>query len=235
MIKRIAFGAAVLIVFIAAAGGSLKGRLLPFITVPLRQVSVTEDLHNKGVGNIVFDIQYPEVLGFDNQAFEDGLNNKIIVQVNNAIIDAFDQAKGNEDWVFVLRVSDEVKNNRGVLSLRVTDDLDNGGTGFPHTVYYNTDIQKSCFLILDDLFVSNEYRTEVDRLIRKIVRNDAHYFSDAFTGVSENTAFFLSDGQLHIAFAKYEIASGLTGEPDFAIPTPLIRRWLRPEYAPLFW
>ncbi len=235
MIKRIAFSAAMLIVFLAAAGGSLTGRLMPFITMPLKQVSVADVLQNKGVGNIVLDIQYPQVSGFDDAGFEERLNASIIAQVNNAIADAFDQAKDDENWVFVLRVSDEVKNNRGVLSLRVTDDLDNGGTGFPHTVYYTADIQKSCVLMLDDLFVSTEYRKEVDRLIRKIIRNDAHYFPDAFTGVSESTAFYLSGGQLHIAFAKYEIASGFTGEPDIAIPTPLIRKWLKPEYAPLFW
>ncbi len=235
MIKRIAFCAAVLIVFFAAAGGSLKGRLLPFITMPPRQVSVTEILQNKGVGNIVFDIQFPQISGFGDRAFENRLNAKIFAQAEYAIADALYQAKDNKDWVFVLRVSDEVKSNCGILSLRVTDDIDNGGTGFPHTVYYNADIQKSRPLTLDDLFVATDYRTVIDSLIRKIVRNDAHYVPDAFTGVSESTAFFISGGQLHIVFAKYEIASGLTGEPDFAIPTLLIRKWLKPEYAPLFW
>lgn len=168
-------------------------------------------------------------------AFEDRFNKRILMQVKDAMDDAFCQAKRDEAWVFVLCVDDEVKCQRGILSLRVTDDLDNGGTGFPHTVYYNVNIHKNCLLSLDDLFVSTEYRAVIDGFIRERIRYDAHYFADEFMGVSKHTSFFISKGQLHIAFAKYEIASGMTGEPDFAIPTILIRKWLRPEYAPLFW
>ncbi len=235
MLRRIAFGAVVLILLFVAAGGGLKGRLTPFVAVLPRQARIEEVLVNKGVGNIVFDIEYPEISGFGDRTFEKEMNAKISAQVNYAIADAFYRAKGNEDWVFVLRVSDDVKNNLGILCVRVTDDLDNGGTGFPHTVYYNADIQKSDPLTLDDLFVSNDYRMVIDGFIREIVRNDSHYFADAFTGVSESTAFYLSEGQLHIAYAKYEIASGFTGEPDFEIPTLLIRKWLKSVYAPLFW
>lgn len=235
MLRRISFFATMLIVLCGFAGGSLKGRLLPYISLPPSQVMVTQTPINKGAQNIVFDIDYPTVSGFDDELFDDELNGKIGGQVNGSIADAFTQAKDDPSWVFVLRVSEEVKNNRGILSLRITNDIDNGGTGFPHTVYYNADIQKSRLLTLDDLFVSKEYRTVVDGLIRKIVRNDAHYFADCFTGVSKDSSFFLSGGQLHIAFGKYEIASGMTGEPDFAIPTLFIRRWLKAEYAPLFW
>ncbi len=235
MMRRITFLAIILIVLCGFAGGSLKGRLLPYISLPPRQAIVMQTPINRGAQNIVFDMEYPTVLGFDDESFENELNVNIVGQVNGAIAGAFNQAKNDPSWVFVLRVRDEVKNNQGILSLRVTNDLDNGGTGFPHTVCYNADIQKSRMLTLDDLFVSKEYRTVINGLIRKIVRNDAHYFADQFTGVSEDTAFFLAGGQLHITFGKYEIASGMTGEPDFAIPTLYIRRWIKPEYAPLFW
>lgn len=231
--KAVFLMAALTVIFMASSGG-LRGRLLPYITMPPQQVSVTQVRQNKGIENVVLDIQYPLVCGFDDKIFEGKLNTRMITQVNNAIADTFDQAKNNTDWVFVLRVSDDIKNNRGILSVRVTDDLDNGGTGFPRTVYYNVNIEDCCLITLDDLFVSHEYRTAIDGFIRGIVRNDEHYFADYFTGVSEKTAFFISGRQLHIEYAKYEIASGLTGEPDFAIPTLLIRKWLKPEYAPLF-
>ena len=144
-------------------------------------------------------------------------------------------AKDDEDWVFVLRISDDTKCKRGILSVRVTDDVDNGGTGFPNTVFYNADIQKSCWLTLDDLFVSKAYRPAIDGFIYNKIINDAHFFAEDFLGVTEKTSFFVYERQLYIPFAKYEIASGMTGEPTFAMPTMLIRKWLRPEYAPFFW
>jgi hypothetical protein len=235
MIKKIVFGLALLMVLLAALGGSLKGRLNPLITMPPKEVTVCETLENRGIGNVVFDIQCPVVQGFDDKLFEQRLNKRILMQVENAKADALYQAKRDIDWVFVLRITDELKCNRGIMSLRVTNDLDNGGTGFPHTVYYNADIERSCCLTLDDLFVSREYRGAVDSLIRLQIENDEHFFAEDFNGVSECTSFFISDGQLNITFAKYEIASGMTGEPTFAIPTLLIRKWLKPEYASLFW
>ncbi len=235
MIRKTVFGVILLTVLIAALSGSLKGRLCPFITMAPKEATICESLENRGVGNVVFDIQYPQIQGFDDEAFEQRLNKRISMQVENAKADALYQAKKDEDWIFVLHIYDEVKCKRGLLSVRVTNDLDNGGTGFPNTVYYNADMQKSCYLTLDDLFVSKEYRKVIDQLIRARIEKDEHYFTEEFKGVSECTSFFISNRQLNISFAKYEIASGMTGEPDFAIPTVLIRKWLRPEYAQLLW
>jgi|GEM_PF-2373638 len=235
MIKKIIFGMTLLAVLLAASGGGLKGRLSPLIMMPPKEAVVCETLENRGVGNVVFDIQYPVLQGFGNKVFEQRLNKRIFMQVENAKADAFYQSKRDEDWVYVLRVYDEVKCKRGILSVRVTDDLDNGGTGFPHTVYYNADIENNDCLTLDDLFLSEDYRGVIDNYISRQIENDDHYFPEEFMGVSECTSFFIFERQLNVAFAKYEIASGMTGEPAFAIPTTLIRRWLRPEYAPYFW
>jgi len=235
MIKRIIFCMTLLAMLLAASGGSLKGRLSPLITNPAKEALVCESLENRGVGNVVFDIQYPVIQGFDNETFEQRLNSRILMQVENAKADAFYQAGKDEDWIFVLRVYDEVKCRRGILSVRVTNDIDNGGTGFPHTVYYNADIEKNCCLTLDDLFVSKEYRQVINHFIKKQIKKDEHYFAEEFKGISECTSFFIYERRLNIAFAKYEIASGMTGEPTFAIPTALIRKWLQPEYARYFW
>lgn len=232
---RIAFAAALLCVLAALAGGGLKGRLTPFISAAPPRASVRMTARNSGEKNVVLDVETPAVTGFADAAFEDALNAAIASQIGGAVAGALDAAKSDAGFVFVLRVSAEVKHARGILSLRVTDDLDNGGTGFPHTVYYNADIQKSRLLSLDDLFVSREYRAAIDQMIRRRVRSDAHYFADSFTGVDAATSFFIADGRLFIAFAKYEIASGMTGEPVFEVPALLIRRWLKPEYAPLLW
>lgn len=232
---RVAFAAALLYVLTAWAGGGLKGRLTPLISPPPPRAAVCVTAQNSGEKNVVFDVETPVVTGFADAAFEDALNGAIAAQISGAAARVRSAAKSDGSFVFVLRVSAEVKHARGILSLRVTDDLDNGGTGFPHTVYYNADIQKSRLLSLDDLFVSREYRAAIDKMITRRVRSDAHYFADSFTGVNAATSFFIADGRLFIAFAKYEIASGMTGEPVFEIPIPLIRGWLKPEYAPLLW
>ncbi len=235
MIRRTIFGAMTLFVLIAAAGGALKGRLTPYFTAPPPGVAVCEVLENRGIRNIVFDIQYPKISGFSERTFEEKLNRLIALQAEAAAAGALEQAKQNEKWVFVLRVSDEVKNRRGILSLRVTDDLDNGGTGFPNTVYYNADISENRMLTLDDLFDSAEYRKAINGFIQSKTEQDEHFFPGAFKGVAGGTSFFIAHGQLCIAFAKYEIASGMTGEPVFEIPTLLIRKWLKAKYALLFW
>ncbi len=235
MIKRIVFIVMIMGELLSGLGGSLKGRLSPYMTLPPKESAVCELLENRGIGNVVFDIQYPVIQGFDDEVFKHRLNKRILMQVENAKADVLYQAKSDEDWVFVLRVFDEVKCLRGILSVRVTNDIDNGGTGFPHTVYYNADIEKNCCLTLDDLFVTNDYRNAIDNFIRKGIDKDEHYFPEEFKGVCESTSFFISGRQLYIAFAKYEIASGMTGEPTFAIPTALIRKWLKPKYASLFW
>lgn len=226
------FCMALLTAMIFAAGGGLQGRLVS--RAEPQTVTVSERTENRGIDNLVLDIRLPWVSGFGDVAFEKTLNHHILVQAAKAREDALRQAETDKDFVFVLRIDYDVKCANGLFSMRVTDDLDNGGTGFPHTVYYNADIKNSKMLRLNDLFESDAYRKAISAFIRDKIDKDEHFFADEFSGVSDKTAFYVKEGQLYIAFAKYEIASGMTGEPSFAIPTQMINDWLKPEYAPFF-
>jgi len=233
--------AALLTIGFLAAGNVLQGRLLA--TRPQPEVSVSEALISRGSDEIVLDIRYPAVSGLHDAALEQALNESIRAQVDAAANAAEAEAaalwqeaetEGFAPWIYVFHTDYEAYCTRGILSLRVTTALDNGGVGFPHTVYYNIDIARSRRLCLDDLFASGGYRETLSAYIKRQIRGNPRFFADEFTGITGRTAFFVRGGRLYIAFAKYEIASGMAGEPVFAIPSRLLHGRLRPEYAGLF-
>lgn len=187
-----------------------------------------------GSDTLVEDIQMPVLEGFSDPAFEKALNTRIRVFVDSARQDAREQARIVQQWmpyVCVLTVDYEVKNACGLFSMRITSDLENGGTGMPHTIYINADAWSNSTLTLDDLFRSADYRAGMDQYLSEMMAADAHFFPDTFFGVNESTTFFVSKGRLYIAFGKYEVASGMAGEPVFEMPPELISQYLKPKYA----
>jgi len=224
-----------------AADKSLPGRLMGIAAQP--SVSIIEETENRGNEEIVLDIRRPVVSGLADKALEQTLNNRVKAQVDAARAAAefeaaalWQEAKrdGFTPWPYVFYADYEAYSTRGILSMRVTADLDNGGVGLPHTVYYNIDIKQKRWLALEDMFTSNRYREALSAYIREQISGDERYFADEFAGIFARTSFFIHDGRLYIAFAKYEIASGMTGEPVFAIPPKLLHGMLKPEYAGLF-
>jgi len=233
--------AALLMMGFMAAGGTLQARLSAAQIQP--EASVSEVQISSGSDEIVLGIRYPAVSGISDAALEHALNGKIRAQVDAAAAAARAEAaalwqeaqtEGFTPWTYVFHADYEVYSTHGILSLRVTTALDNGGVGFPYTVYYNVDLKRCRWLHLSDLFVSCEYRGVLGTYIKEQISGDERFFADEFVGISGRTQFFVRDGQLYIAFAKYEIASGMTGEPVFAIPPRLLRGLLKPEYACLF-
>lgn len=227
---------AVLVCF--AAGGSLPGRMGR--TQPQPEAHVSEEALYRGSEQIVLDIRVPVVSGLGDRKLERMLNGRVRAQVDAARAAAeteatalWQEAKrdGFLPWLYVFHADYEVYSVRGVLSMRVTAALDNGGTGLPHTVYYNVDVAKHRWLCLDDLFVSEAYKDVISVYISGQISDDERFLTEAFHGVSGDTSFFVRDGRLHIAFAKYEIADGMTGEPVFDIPPGLLRGLVKPEYA----
>jgi hypothetical protein len=241
MTRRALFWAAALLVIgLFVANGNLTGRVMA--AQPQPSVCIVEERESRGDNEIVLDIRRPVISGLNNTALQRALNDRVRAQVDAACAVAEAEAAalwqeahrdGFEPYAYVFHADYEAYCTRGILSMRVTAELDNGGAGFPHTVYYNIDIKQNRWLKLDDLFVANGYREVLSTYILDRISYDEHFFADEFTGVSACTSFFIRDGRLYIAFAKYEIASGTTGEPVFAIPPPLISRLVKPAYAGL--
>ena len=200
-----------------------------------------------GTAYLTMDIRLPRVSGLTDPVLERALNNEIYHQIKTAARDADTQARlfyeemsaaGFEPWLHVFWAAYDVKSDRGILSLTVTTYLENGGTGMPHTAVYNVDIAQSKRLRLCDLFLDDAgWEAPIDAVIEGAMRRDpGRYFAPYdFPGVNADTKFFVKDGTLYMLFAKYELMSGMSGEPEYAIDTKLIRPVLKPEYRHMFW
>ncbi len=205
-------------------------------------ITVTNENINRGSEQLTIDICRPIVSGFGDFRFEQTLNEAIEKQIMLALKQAEQEAdifwkdtkaKGYEPWAYVFYAGYEVKTVSGIFSLKVTTLLNTGGTGMPHTVYYNADIKRNRFLCLEDLFKKDSsYKEIIDSYLKKEMDKDPERFfaADNFSGITKDTQFFIYEGALYIALAKYEIASGMTGEPQFLIPAEIMREFLRPEY-----
>lgn len=209
-------------------------------------VYITEETVQYGKECLTVDICMPVVSGLSDAQFERSLNYRIRNQIMNASQTAKQdaeifwqetKAKGYEPWPFIFCAGYEVQCKQKVLSLKVTTLLDNGGPGMPHTVYYNVDIKNNKRITLSDLFVEESpFLERIDGVIEAEMRKDIErYFGEGeYIGISKNAEFFINNGELYIAFAKYEVASGMTGEPNFLIPTDVIQDIIAPEYADWF-
>jgi hypothetical protein len=209
------------------------------------RVTVTNLTENSGTDRLTLDIQIPRLSGFKDKGFEKDLNLRIKARVDTArdaaeeAADEFWRQAREEDyepWPYTFYAEYEVKSDEAILSLRVTTLLYTGGTGMPQTVYYNVDIMKNELITLSGLFKNEDYIQIINSVILDEMDKDIerYIYLDEFPGVSKHTKFFISEGKLYIGFAKYEIASGMTGEPEFLIPAERIRGILKKEYAGLF-
>jgi hypothetical protein len=217
--------------------GALRRDAEPDATVRVEARQV-----NFGDEYLIYDIRTPVVAGFADVEFGRALNERIAAQIAQDKAEAesyavyfYEQVETGRMWPYdcVFYAEYEVKCLAGILSLRVTTFLDNGGTGMPHTVYYNADIERCAVLSLDDLFSSDEYKERIGNVIDAQMRKNVNC-NPPFKGLSDDTQFFISDGKLYIAFAKYEIASGGAGEPEFEIPADEITDLIRQQYRFIF-
>lgn len=205
------------------------------------RVIITVLTVNSGTDRLTLDIQIPRVSGLEDTVFEKELNRKIRMQVDKARSEAektadefWRQAREEkyEPWSYVFYSEYEVKSADAIFSLKVTTLLYTGGPGMPQTVYYNVDTSKNKLISLSDLFRNDDYIPIINLVILGEMDKDIERYvpPGEFPGVSHDTKFFIKDGKLYIAFAKYEVASGMTGEPEFLIPTEVIRSLIRKEY-----
>ncbi len=206
------------------------------------RISVTGITENSGTDKLTLDMQTPVVSGLGDKGFERDLNGKIKTQIDSAraaaekAADEFwrqTEKEGFEPWPYIFYAEYEVKSAGAILSLKVTTFLYTGGPGMPQTIYYNADTEKNKLIALSGLFNSKGYKHVINSIILEAMAKDIERYvpPEEFPGVSRNTKFFISEGKLYIAFAKYEVASGMTGEPEFLIPTEAIRSLLKDEYS----
>lgn len=203
-------------------------------------VTVSEINEISGDEKLSVNIRKPFIQGLNDKKLENILNsrieNQIFVAKDSALKTAEEywndlKEQGYRPWQFSFCADYEVKSTEGILSLKVTSALFTGGTSMPLTEYYNADIKISRILCLGDLFSSDKYKDILYGIIKSDIEKEPDgYFVEDFKAVTEITKFFIHEGSLYIPFAKYEIASGASGEPEFRIPWERIEDYLKDEY-----
>jgi hypothetical protein len=203
-------------------------------------VTITEIKEISCDEKLSINIRKPFIQGLSGIEFENELNSHIENQISVAKDSALKTA--DEYWNDLKKqgynprqcsfyADYEVKSAEGILSLKVTSVLYMGGTSMPLTEYYNADIKTSKLLCLGDLFRNDKYKDILYAIIKSDMEKEPDgYFIEDFKAVTEITKFFIHEGSLYIAFTKYEIAPGASGEPEFRIPTERIEDYLKDEY-----
>lgn len=188
--------------------------------------------------DIVVDIYRPEVSGFSDKAFEKLLNKKI---ENNISVDKTDAElcslkRKSYEFQYCFSARYWLKSSEGIFSLKVTNDFCFYWiTNLPITEYYNVDIANNKLLTLGNLFTDDSYKERLYKYIADVMpENFISYSHKEWIKISDETKFYIMDGNLYIVFAKYEITSGDAGEPEFLIPTEEIRDLLKDEYKQIF-
>ena len=86
---------------------------------------------------------------------------------------------------------------------------------------YNLNLTENREITLEDLLGENWAEISTAAIQRQIDEEPQKYFAPedgGFTAVDENTAFYIREDGVPVAlFAKYEIAPGSTGFPEFPL------------------
>lgn len=183
------------------------------------------------------DVKEPVVSNTGHAALEERINREINEKVKNAIAEAEEQTAADKkafvetggnpnDFIpAIVDVNYEIKcSNEKVLSF-VLNTTRTQANAFTDQTFYNIDLKSGRVLTLTDL-LGKDYKKVVDesvsRQIKERVEKDPNQMfftgSEGFSGIKENQKFYInSAGNVVIVFAKYEIAPGVMGIPEFEI------------------
>ncbi|NLB88261.1 MAG: DUF4163 domain-containing protein [Syntrophomonadaceae bacterium] len=182
------------------------------------------------------NITIPVVNGLTDITYQEELNNLIASQaeklkeeITAMALEYAKEAKENNYEIrpFQIYTDYELKtDNDQVLSFIVNNYTYTGGAhGNIEVDYYNIDKKANRAIGLADLFVEgSDYIDRINKEIKKQIeyrsqQEDQYFFEGewGFQTISENQGFYIKDEDIVICFAKYEIAPGAMGIPEFVI------------------
>ncbi len=194
------------------------------------------------------EVTVPQIEGTGNASLEERINKEIEEKLQAVIADgeqraeefkkAFLETGGKEeDFMQIPVYADYEKKyaDENVLSFIINTVVVVGNSD-SHTLFYNIDMKTGETLTLEDVLGSNFKEIADESINRQIEeqRKDpegigAMYFDgengiEGFTGVTPEQNFFINEnGEVVIKFAKYEIAAGAMGMPEFVIG-PMVKK-----------
>lgn len=208
---------------------------------------ITFGRYQSSEGGYEADITTPQIEGLLDKELEDKLN-KEFKENANAIIAAYEQdvkelkAEFGDETVHMGIDSDYIvkTDNDKHLALDVYILYTAGSSSTKHA-FYTIDKQSGALLTLPGLFKEGaDYVTPISAYIKGEMerrnREEEGLFwlegdEDAFEGFNqikpEQNFYINNDGNLVIAFDKYEVAAGAQGSPEFVIPNTVIADLLK--------
>ncbi|WP_053954957.1 DUF3298 and DUF4163 domain-containing protein [Inediibacterium massiliense] len=215
------------------------------------QEQQTQDIKVKAkvikVDNKLVNVQMriPVIEGMKDTHYEDQLNDIILSHAMKDQEELEKQAKENEKIAkeegfevhpYELFVDYSVKEKDRVFSLVVQTYMYTGGAhGTPRTDCYNVDLKEYNAMQINDLFKENaDYKKVINEEIKKQIKEqqsteEGIYFDgeEGFKSISDTQSFYIEDGNIVVCFAKYAIAPGASGEPEFKIPLKSLENILK--------
>ncbi len=191
--------------------------------------------------NVTVDMKVPVFENTGNKELEERLNNEIKARLEALIANGEEKAKEYKEAFFATggKASDfhkvpiyadyDIKYfDENILSF-ILNTLVSIGNASSDTIFYNIDLETGEQLKLSDV-LGKDFKKIADESINRQIKeqnesnpNGPLYFNgengvEGFKGVDDNQTFFINEnGDVVIKFARYEIAPGFMGKPEFVI------------------
>lgn len=193
------------------------------------------------------NVTLPVINGLSDVAFQEELNNLIVSraeklkeEIKALALECAQEAKENNYEIrrFQIYTEYELKtDNDEILSFTVTNYTYTGGAnGNTEVDYYNIDKKANKIIRLADMFVEgSDYIERINKEIKKQIEIRSQEYGYFFEGelgfqtIKEDQGFYIKDDSIVICFAKYEIAAGAMGIPEFAISMDSLKDILKKQ------
>ncbi len=188
------------------------------------------------------DIVTPRIEGLKDKQLENTINEALAKDAQEMIeqykkdVKALKEEFGEETVHMGITSDYEIKtDNDDILALDVYVLTTSGSSSTMHT-FYTIDKNTGELLTLEGLFKKNaDYITPISDYIKQEMRrlnkeesgmfwiDTDNEFTEDFDKIKPDQNFYINDnGNLVIAFDKYEVAAGAQGSPEFVIPNSVI-------------
>ena len=190
----------------------------------------------------LIDVRLPALENTGHTDLEQRVNTEIRLRIDQVIADAEERARqakeafvdtGGDPAAFIpilINVDYQVKCQNGQYLSFVVETTETQASAYTQLYTYNIDLTTGRELTLRDL-LGDDYMELANQAIqaeidRRSTLPDYSYFDPdidgvGFQGIADDQPFYINQaGNPVIVFAKYEIAPGYMGKPEFEIPCP---------------
>lgn len=209
------------------------GKIIKVVTI--RNYFYSDDSHE-------IDINVPEIKDESGEAAEHV--NKDVDQLTSRLMDQFYKEIKITGGNGSLSVEYEtVTDSESWFTLKLTV-RETAGSSDRYFKYYHIDKRSGQIVRLGDMFADESYQKIITEEIKTQMKErmekdkaavywlEKDEFGGEFAGINESHNFYWNkNGNLVIAFDKYEVGPGSSGEPEFVIERDLIENILKPEYS----